>query len=110
MSPYRLDVKLVYLRLGGGKLGGTAALRSRGELGELSQGSIELWEEGGVALLEEGTCLLDGDRGGVRLGTDGSTYHRSSRMAVSPRSATAAVSLLRSRSSSSDMNIGITAG
>ena len=60
----------MYLRLGGGKLGGTA-LRGGGELGGLGLGPIELRGEGGVALLEEGAGLLGGDRGRVRLGADG---------------------------------------
>jgi hypothetical protein len=60
----------MYLRLGGGKLGG-AVLRRGGELSNLGLGTIELGGEGGVALLEEGAGLLGRDRGGVCLGPNG---------------------------------------
>ena len=70
LESYRLDAKLMYLRLRGGKLG-SAALSSGGELGGLGLGAIELGGEGGVPLLEEGAGLLGSDRSGVRLGAYG---------------------------------------
>jgi hypothetical protein len=60
----------MYLRLGGGKLGGTALGRGS-ELSNLGLGTIELGREGGIALLEESASLLGRDRGSVCLGSDG---------------------------------------
>lgn len=70
LESYRLDAKLMYLRLRGGKLG-SAALGRGGELGSLGLGAIELRGEGGVPLLEEGAGLLGSDRSGIRLGAYG---------------------------------------